>query len=44
MLKLVNFDHRMSGFNESLDFEYNANVPEVDQLMGQSNPEEVDMV
>ena len=33
----------MSGFKELLDFEYNANAPEVDQLLGQSDPEDVDM-
>ena len=33
----------MSGFEEPSDFEYNAKAPEVDQLLGQSNPEDVDM-
>ena len=32
----------MSSFEEPLDFKYNANVPEVDQLLGQSDPEDVD--
>ena len=33
----------MSGFQAPLDFKYDANAPEVDQLLGQSNPEDMDM-
>ena len=33
----------MSAFEEPLDFEYDAKAPEVDQLLGQSYPEDVDM-
>ena len=40
---LVIFDHRMSGFQEPLDFEYDANAPKVDQLLDQSDPEDMDM-
>ena len=43
MLNLVIFYHRILGFKEPLDFKYDANAPEVDQLLGQSNPEDVDM-
>ena len=43
MLNLVIFDHRMSGFKEPLDFEYDANTPEVNQLLGQSYPGDSDM-
>ena len=43
MLNLIIFDHRMSSLEDPLDFEYNANTPEVDQLLDQSDPEDVDM-
>ena len=40
---LVIFYRRMSGFQEPLDFEYDANAPKVDQLLDQSDPEDIDM-
>ena len=40
MLNLVIFYHRMSGFEEPRDFQYNADAPEMDQLLGQSDPED----
>ena len=43
LLNLVVFYYRMSGFQEPLDFEYDANAPKVDQLLDQSDPEDMDM-
>ena len=43
LLNLVVFYYRMSGFQEPLDFEYDANAPKVDQLLDQSDPEDIDM-
>ena len=43
LFNLVIFDHRMSGFQEPLDFEYDANAPKVDQLLDQSDPEDINM-
>ena len=40
---LVIFYRRMSGFQEPLDFEYDSNAPKVDQLLDQSDPEDMDM-
>ena len=38
--QLCYFNYRISGFTEPLDFEYDANTPEVDQFLDQSNPED----
>ena len=43
LLNLVVFYYRMSGFQEPLDFEYDANSPKVDQLLDQSDPQDVDI-
>ena len=43
MLNLVIFYHRISGFTEPLDFEYDANAPKVDQFLDQSDPEDETM-
>ena len=40
VLSFIILNHRMSGHKDLLDFKYNANTPGVDQLLGQSDPED----